>query len=229
MNPVQNWGDAITMSLLELWSRFVNFLPALIGALLVFLLGLIVAVALGKAAEKVVSLLRIDYVLEKLRVGKRLEQAGLELRISKIFGELVKWFLILVFLMAATDILGLEQVTGFLNNIILYIPNVVVAVVILAVAFLLSNLVYDIVKGSTKAAGIVNARLLATLSKWAIVVFGLLAALLQLGIAVSLVNTIFIGIIAALSLAIGLAFGLGGKEEAAAIVRKLREDIKVEE
>lgn len=229
MNPVQNWGDAITMSLLELWSRFVNFLPALIGALLVFLLGLIAAVALGKAAEKIVSLLRIDYVLEKLRVGKKLEQAGLELRISKIFGELVKWFLILVFLMAATDILGLEQVTGFLNNVILYIPNVVVAVVILAVAFLLSNLAYDIVKGSTKAAGIVSARFLATLSKWAIVVFGLLAALLQLGIAVSLVNTIFIGIIAALSLAIGLAFGLGGKEEAAAIVRKLREDIKIEE
>ncbi len=229
MNPVQNWGDAITLSLLELWSRFINFLPALIGALLVFLLGLIAAVALGKAAEKIVSLLRIDYVLEKLRVGKKLEQAGLELRISKIFGELVKWFLILVFLMAATDILGLEQVTGFLNNVILYIPNVVVAVVILAVAFLLGNLAYDIVKGSTKAAGIVSARLLATLSKWAIVVFGLLAALLQLGIAVSLVNTIFIGIIAALSLAIGLAFGLGGKEEAAAIVKKLREDIKIEE
>jgi len=228
MNPVQNWGDAITASLLELWSRFVGFLPALIGALLVFLLGLVAAVALGKAAEKIVGLLRIDYVLEKLRVGKKLEQAGLELRISKIFGELVKWFLILVFLMAATDILGLDQVTGFLNSVILYLPNVVVAIVILAVAFLLSNLVYDIVKGSTKAAGIVSARLLATLSKWAIVVFGLLAALLQLGIAVSLVNTIFIGIVAALSLAIGLAFGLGGKEEAAAIVKKLREDIKVE-
>ncbi len=229
MNPVQNWGDAITASLLELWSRFIGFLPALVGALLVFLLGLVAAVALGKAAEKIVGLLRIDYVLEKMRVGKKLEQAGLELRISKIFGELVKWFLILVFLMAATDILGLDQVTGFLNSVILYLPNVVVAIVILAVAFLLSNLVYDIVKGSTKAAGIVSARLLATLSKWAIVVFGLLAALLQLGIAVSLVNTIFIGIMAALSLAIGLAFGLGGKEEAAAIVKKLREDIKIEE
>lgn len=229
MNSVQNWGDAITASLLELWSRFVGFLPALIGALLVFLLGLVAAVALGKAAEKIVSLLRIDYILEKLRVGKKLEQAGLEVRISKIFGELVKWFLILVFLMAATDILGLDQVTGFLNSVILYLPNVVVAIVILAVAFLLSNLAYDIVRGSTKAAGIVSARLLATLSKWAIVIFGLLAALLQLGIAVSLVNTIFIGIVGAFSLAMGLAFGLGGKEEAAAIVKKLREDIKIEE
>jgi hypothetical protein len=145
--------------------------------------------------------------------------------VAGFFGGLVKWFLILVFLMAATDILGLNQVTDFLNSILLYIPNVVVAVIILAVVFLVGNFVYVVVKGSTKAAGVMSATLLATISKWSIIIFGLLAALIQLGIATSLVSTIFIGIVAMLSLAGGLDFGLGGKEEAQMILKKLREEI----
>jgi hypothetical protein len=225
MNPVQTWGEAISMSVLELWGRFISFLPSLIGALLVFFLGLIVAVALGKAAEKVISVLKIDQVLDKMRVGEKFKQAGLEIHVAKFFGGLVKWFLILVFLMAATDILGLAQVTEFLNSIILYIPNVVVATVILSLAFLLGNFVYSVVRGSTRAAGVMSANLLATITKWAIIIVGMLAAIEQLGIAVSLINTIFIGVIAALSLAAGLAFGLGGKEEAAMVLRKLREEI----
>lgn len=225
MNPVQTWGEAITTSLIDLWMRFVSFLPSLIGALLVFFLGLIAAIALGKAAEKIIAALRVDQVVEKMKVGEKLESAGFKISISRFFGELVKWFLILVFLMAATDILGLGQVTSFLNSVILYIPNLVVATIILAIAFLLGNFVYDVVRHSTKAAGVMSATLLATISKWAIVIFGLLAALVQLGIAVSLVNTLFIGVVAALALAAGLAFGLGGKEEAGTILRKLREEI----
>jgi hypothetical protein len=225
MNPIQTWGEAISMSLIDLWMRFVGFVPSLVGALLVFLLGLIVAVALGKAAEKIISALRVDQVLDKMKIGERFKGTGLKISISRFFGELVRWFLILVFLMAATDILGLSQVTIFLNNIILYIPNLVVATIILAIAFLLGNFVYNVVRHSTKAAGVMSATLLATISKWAIVIFGLLAALVQLGIAVSLVNTIFIGVVAALSLAMGLAFGLGGKDEAASVLRKLREEI----
>lgn len=225
MNPVQTWGEAITNSLIDLWMRFVGFLPALIGALLVFFLGLIVAIALGKAAEKIISALKVDQILERMKVGEKFKITGLKISISRFFGELVKWFLILVFLMAATDILGLSQVTSFLNSIILYIPNLVVATIILALAFLLGNFVYTVVRHSTRAAGVMSATLLATISKWAIVIFGLLAALVQLGIAVSLVNTIFIGVIAALALAAGLAFGLGGKDEAAVVLRKLREEI----
>ena len=136
MNSVQTWGEAITLSLLNLWERFVNFLPALVGAILVFVAGWIVAVALGKAVEHIVKIIRIDDVVEKAGTKGRLRKAGVELNIAKFFGGLVKWFLILVFLMAATDILHLVQVTSFLNSIVLYLPNVIVAAVILAVAFL---------------------------------------------------------------------------------------------
>jgi len=225
MEPVQTWGEAITVSLLGLWERFINFLPALVGAILVFVAGWIVAVALGKVVEQIVKVVRVDDVLDKAGTKSRFKHAGVELNVAKFFGGIVKWFLILVFLMAATDILKLTQVTSFLNSIVLYLPNVVVAAVILAVAFLVANFVYAVVKGSTKVAGIVSATLLATVVKWAIIIFGFLAALIQLGIAATLINTLFIGFVAMLALAGGLAFGLGGKDEAAMILKKIRQEI----
>jgi hypothetical protein len=109
--------------------------------------------------------------------------------------------------------------------VILYIPNIVIATIILSIAFLLGNFVYHAVRSSTKVAGIVSASFLGAVARWAIIVFGILAALLQLGIASSLVNIIFTGLIGALALASGLAFGLGGKEEAALILKDLRENI----
>jgi len=225
MNGIQTWGEAITVSLIGLWERFLNFLPALLGAIIVFVVGWIVASVLGKLIEKLIKSIKVDQALEKVGFNKKLGEVGISETISELIGGIIKWFLVLVFLMAATDILGLVQVTSFLNSIIFYIPNVAVAVVILAIAFLVGNFVYNVVKGSTRAAGVMSATLLATISKWAIVIFGILAALIQLGIAVSLVNTIFIGFVGALSLAIGLAFGLGGKDEAGMILKKLREEI----
>jgi len=227
MNGVQTWGEAITLSLMGLWGRFIDFLPALLGAIIVFVLGWIVASVLGTLIAKAIKSAKVDEALEKVGFNKKLKEVGISETTSGLIGEIVKWFLVLVFLMAATNILGLLQVTDFLNSIILYIPNVVVAVVVLAVAFLVGGFVYNVVKGSTRAAGVMSATLLATISRWAIILFGIFAALVQLGIATSLISTIFIGIVSALSLAAGLAFGLGGKEEAAAILRKLREEISV--
>lgn len=225
MNGVQTWGEAITASLFGLWQSFVGILPALIGALVVFIAGWIIASVLGKAVEKLIQALKIDQALRRIGQGSWLSEIGISSDIAALFGGIVKWFLVLVFLMAATDILQLTQVTEFLNSIVLYIPNVVVAVVILAVVVLVGNFVYSVVKGSTAAAGVMSATMLAAISKWAIIIFGILAALLQLGIASSLVSTIFIGFVAMLALAGGLAFGLGGREEAAMILRKLREEI----
>ena len=225
MVPIQTWGGAVAASLIDLWLRFINFTPAIIGSLLVFLLGLIVASILGKVVERIIGALHVDQAIERINLTQKLKEHGIEFGLAVFLGKLVQWFLVLVFLMASADILGLKQVTSFLNSIILYLPNVLVATIILTIAFLLANLVYNIVRSSTKAAGVMSATLLATLIKWAIVVFGLLAALIQLGIATSLVNTLFMGLVAALSLATGLAFGLGGKDEAALILKKIREEI----
>ncbi|HOW60928.1 MAG TPA: hypothetical protein P5548_04670 [Candidatus Moranbacteria bacterium] len=225
MNQVQTWGEAISFSLIDLWLRFINFVPTLLGAVIIFLLGLIIASVLGKVIERIVIAIKIDQAFERMNISEKIKEHGINISISYFLGKVVQWFLILVFLMAATDILGLNQVTGFLNSIIVYLPNVIVATIILTIAFLLGNLIYIIVRSSTKAAGVMSATLLATIIKWSIIIFGILAALIQLGIAVSLVNTIFIGLIGAISLAAGLAFGLGGREEAALILKKLREEI----
>lgn len=222
MNGVQTWGEAITLSLMNLWDQVISFLPSLFGALLVFIAGWIVAVVLGKLVEKLLKLSRIDQALDRV-IGNQL--GNIEAHVSEFVGGLVKWFLILVFLIAAANILQLEQVSLFLQSIIMYIPNIVVAVIILAGVSLLGNFVYKIVKGSTKVAGLMSTTLLATISKWAIIIFGVFAALLQLGIAEYLVGTIITGIVAMLALAGGLAFGLGGKEEAALLIRKIREEI----
>lgn len=225
MNQIQTWGEAISSSLMELSFRFIGFLPVFIGAVLIFAIGLIVAKVLGNSVEKGVKLTRIDRTMEKTELVRHFHEIGLEFSFSKIMGEVIRWFLILVFLMAATDVLRLTQVTNFLNSIIMYVPNIVVAIVILAIAFLLANFSYKFVRGSVKAAGVMSASVLATISKWSIMVFGILAALGQLGIAESIVNTLFIGFVAAISLAIGLSFGLGGKDEAAIVLRKIREEL----
>lgn len=225
MVSVQSWSEAVGMSLIDLWDRFIGFFPSLLGAIIVFIAGWIIASILGRMVEKIVHVFKVNQAVEKSKFSGRVRDAGITMDPAKFFGGLVKWFLILVFLMAATDILRLNQVTGFLNSIILYLPNVVVATIILAIAFLVGNLVYNVIKGSTKLAGLMSAKVLAIMSKWAIIIFGILAALVQLGIAVSLVNTIFTGLIAMLAIAGGLAFGLGGKDEAAQILKKIREEL----
>jgi len=225
MNGVQNWGDAITSSLMKLSDNMIAFLPMFLGAILVFLAGWIIAVTMGKLVENMLRTVRIDRAMEKMKASGKSGGFAFEYTVSEFFGGLVKWFLVLVFLMAATEILQLNQVTVFLGQIVAYLPNVLVAVVILSVVFLVGNLVFNVVKGSTAAAGVMSATLLATIARWSILVIGFIAALSQLGIAKTMVNTIFIGIVAMLALAGGLAFGLGGKDEAALILRKLREEL----
>jgi hypothetical protein len=226
MESTKTWGEALTTSLISVVQKFVYFFPTILGALLVLIFGWILSVALGKMISKIVGdYLGLDRMAEKIGIKRNSGRNGMFLSPSVLIGGLFKWFLALVFLMAATSILGLDQVTVFLNSIVFYIPNVIVAVIILAFVFLLGNFVYHLIKHSTRAMGLTSATLIAGVSKWAIIVFGIFAALIQLGIVASLVNTIFIGMVAMLSLAGGLAFGLGGKEEAQLILRKIREEL----
>lgn len=226
MDNFKTWGEAITFSLINVSQKVVDFLPTLLGAFLVLVAGWIMSATLGRLVEKMLRDLGVDKAMKKMGFGSdTAKSTGFNFRLSGFIGGMFKWFLALVFLMAATDILHLNQVTIFLNEIIFYLPNVVVSVVILAAVFLLGNFVYHLVNESTRAAGVMSAKLLATISKWAIIIFGFFAALIQLGVANSLVNTMFIGLIGMISVAGGLAFGLGGRDEAQMILRKLREEL----
>ena len=225
---IQTWAEVVTTSLQTLWVGFVGFLPNLLGAIIVFLIGWIIASLLGRLTKQIVQTLRIDQILSKMNLKKSLDRANLKLDSGKFIGELVRWFFIVVFMMAATDILGLSQVTDFLKQVILYIPQLMVAVLILLAAILIANFLERLVRASVEAAGLKSANFLAMVTKWSILVFAILAALLQLGIVPALIQTIFTGLVAALVVSIGLAFGLGGKEMAAQILDRTRRNIKGE-
>lgn len=222
---VQSWADVITSSLQTVWSGFIAFLPNVLGAVIIFIIGWLIAVVLGRLASQVMKALRVDQLLDKMGLRKSLAKANLKLDSAKFVHELVKWFFVVVFLMAATDILRLTQVTDFLKRVLLYIPNLVVAVLILLAAVLIANFLQRLVRASVEAAGLKGAGFLATVTRWSILVFAILAALLQLGVAAALIQTVFTGVIAALVISVGLAFGLGGKEIAAEIIGKIKKEI----
>jgi len=225
---VQTWGQIITDSFTTLWTGFINFLPNLLGAIIVFLIGWVIAVALGKITNQIIRALRVDQILEKMGLGKPLERAGLSLDSGKFVGGLVKWFLIIVFLMAATDILHLKGVTDFLQQVVFYIPHIIVAALIMLIGVMVANFLQKVVIASVEAAKLKSANFLGALTKWSILIFALLTALAQLGIARMLIESLVMGIIAALAIAFGLAFGLGGKEYASQALAKLKEEISEE-
>lgn len=222
---IQTWGDVIVASLQQVWASIASFIPLLIGAILVVVLGWIAAIAIGKLVEQIVKSLRIDQFLMKLSIHKVWEGAGWKTNIGGLAGGLVKWFLIVVFWLAAMNILGLTQVSDFLKSVVLYIPNVVVAALILVIAALVADAVEKIVKGSVEAAGYRGA-LAGVVVRWSIWIFAIIASMLQLGIATALVQTLVTGLVAVLVLAFGLAFGLGGKEAAADFIHKIKSELK---
>lgn len=212
-------------SLLELWSGVLSFLPQLVGALAVFIIGLVFALVLQRVVEKIIGLLKIDELAKKFEVPQMFERYGLCFKIGRLLGWIVKWFLIVVSLIAATDILGWDQVTDYLKQIVLYLPNIIIAVIMLFFGTVLANFVHRVVKSAVTAIKLASADFLAGLARWAILVFTFMAALIQLQIAEDLIRVLFTGFVAMLALAGGLAFGLGGKEHAAQVLNKLKKDI----
>ena len=223
---VQTWGDVLIASFQELWSGVVSFVPQLVIALVVFIVGWVIAVALGKIVSQIVKSLRVDSALRGLGAEAPLSRAGLRLDSGAFVGGLVRWFFILVFLFAAIDVVGLDQVTEFLRSVVLtYIPQVIVAAFILLVAALLADVVHRVVAGGARAAHLPSAGFLGGVAKWAIWIFAILAALFQLGIAGVFIQTLFTAFVAMLAIAGGLAFGLGGRDAASRFLEKLRSDI----
>lgn len=203
-------------SLQNIWGKVIALIPQLIGALLVLVVGLIVASLLGKLTKKLVDYTHIDKLFLKFKVTEKFEGMGLKFNVAAIVAWIVKWFFIIVTLIAVVDILKLDQVTKFLQDVAMYIPNVVVAVIILVIGLVIGQFVFQVVEKSTKTSHLTASvgDALAAIAKWAIVIFALMASLSQLGIATRLIEILFTGFVAMLALAFGLAFGLGGREKA---------------
>ena len=222
-----SWSDVLTNSLQNIWVGVANFIPTLIVALVIFIVGLVIGAIFYKFVDQIVKLARIDSALRAAGVEKFVERAGFKLNSGMFLGKLVQWFFIIVFLVAALDVLGLKQVTAFLSDVVLgYLPQVIVAAFIILIAAVVAEAMQKVVVGMAQSAGLKSVNFAGKLTKWAIWIFAILAAILHLGIATTFINTIFTGIIIALSLSVGLAFGLGGQNAAADYIEKVRGEIK---
>lgn len=220
---IQSWTDVVVGSFATLWAGFIAYIPRIVGALIVLIIGLIVAAGLDALVERIFETLRLDAFLAKVGLKPIFERAGLRLRAAYFLGKLVYWFVVLGFLLAISDTLGLYALSGFLTSVVNYIPNVIAAVLILLAALVLGHFLRRIVTASVLSAKLHAAHFLGTLVWWIVVVFGFLAALSQLNIATEIVNTLVTGFIAMLALAGGLAFGLGGKDYAGHLLNKLKD------
>ncbi|MBU4315544.1 hypothetical protein KJ673_04055 [Patescibacteria group bacterium] len=217
--------DVLRSVFIDLWAGVVLFVPKLLFALVVFLLGLVIAGLLNKVVVRLASALHIEELVKKLELDDLFRRAGIKLDIGAALGWIVKWFVIIFSLVAAADILQWDQVTVFLTTIIAYIPSVIISVIILLVGFVLANFVQEVIKSALDAVKMNTAHFLAGIARWAIIVFSFMAALVQLGIAQSLIQVLFTGFVAMIALAGGLAFGLGGREYASRILSQLSKDL----
>ncbi len=209
-----------------LWQTVGTFLPAMLAAVIWFVIGWVIGIALYHVIVEVVKALRVNEALKVTGLNEMAQRAGFTLDVGKFLGLLVEWFVILVFLIASLDILGLGNVTVFLQQIILlYLPRVIVAALMIIIGAISAEVVRGVVVHSARAVGAHGANLAGAIAKWSIMVFSILAALSQLGIGTDLIQTLFQGIVIAAAISFGLAFGLGGKEAATRTIDRVRSEI----
>lgn len=223
---VEAWGSVLANSLNNVTAQLVGLLPAVALAVIVFVVGWFIASIVGQAVSQVVKALKVDSALKGLGVSDLVSMAGMDLDSGAFVGSLVKLFVIAVALVASLDILGLSQVNALLRELIVgFLPNVLTVVILLLVAAVVADIVRRVVVGSAKASGVPSANLLGKIASGLIWVVAVLMSLSQLNIGVAVLNTLFLGVVSALALAFGLAFGLGGRDVAAYYLERFKRDL----
>jgi len=222
---VQDWGTITFEALQSVWQGFLKFIPNLFGAIIIFVIGWLIAVGIGRLISEILERLKFNKIFERTGWQESLAKAEVKVNPAEFIGAICKWILVIVFLLAAVEILGLLQFAVLLRSVISWLPNLIVAIAILVVAVILADILEKIVKASLTKMGIGYAGFLGQVIKWAIYIFAVLTTLLQLGIAPSVINALVIGFVGMISLALGLAFGLGGKDAAAKLIEDLQRKI----
>ena len=223
---VLDWYYVTIQSLQNLWQGFLSFIPVLIGAIIVFVIGWFISVGVGKLITEILKRIKFNQVFEKEGWKSALEKAEIKVDASGFIGAIVKWIFVIVFLLAAVEILGLIQFAGFLKSVLAYLPNVIVAALIFVVTVILVDIVEKVVRAAVESIKVGYGAMVSAVIKWSIWVFALLAILHQLGIAKPFMETLFTGLVAMLVISLGIAFGLGGKEVAAEILQDVRRKLK---
>lgn len=219
---VQNWSTITLNALLGTWESFLMFLPKLVGSLVVFIIGWFISAGLGKLISEILKRVQFDKIFERAGWREAFQKAEVKVRPSEFVGAICKWILIIVFLLAAVEILGFVQFASFISDVIAWLPNLIVAVIIFVAAVILADIVEKLITASVKKMDIGYAGFLGSGARFAIYVFAILAMLLQLGITPTIIDTLIKGFVGTLSIALGLAFGLGGQDAAARFIEEMK-------
>ena len=227
MELVNQWGVSLSNSFNQgLGVEIIRFLPRFVLAIVIFIAGWVIGSVLSEVVEKIVKTLKIDNILESAGARNLVNKAGFNLNAGAFLGGIVRWFVVIGFLVAALDVFQLQAINALLTSVVTqFIPNIAIASLILIIGAILADFVQKVMAGAAKAVDAKSSGLVGGIARWAIWVFAIIAALMQLHIADQILSTLVTGLVAMLAIAGGLAFGLGGKDAAARYIEKLREDI----
>ena len=215
MPLIANFGEAILVSVTAALVALLSFLPALIGAIILLAIGWFLSSLIARVITTLLRRVGFDTVAQRTGVTGFITMTGArDASASMILGELVKWLIRLIFIEMAAEALHISAVTTLINRVVLFIPNLIIALVVLMIGVMIANFVAGIARGGAAEMGFKSPNLLGGLARYAIIAFAVIVALNQVGIAATLVNTLFMALVGAIALAIGLAFGLGGREVA---------------
>jgi len=223
---ILDWYAITLESLQDLWQGFLGFLPSVVGALLIFFIGWVISVAVGKLVGDILKRLNFNKIFEKGNWDEALAKADIKVDASAFIGSIFKWSLVIVFLLASVEVLGLTQLAGFLKDVLAYLPNVVVASLIFVVAVIIADISEKVLRALVETTQVGYGHMVGVIVRWSIWIFALIAILMQLGIAPMLLQTLLTGIVALIVIAGGLAFGLGGKDMASEILQDLRKKLR---
>ncbi len=220
------WGDVFNASLQELWWGFIQFAPKLIIAIVFFIVGWVLGSLVAKAFEHVFTALKIDKLFESVKADEFMKRAGMNLNTGYFVGQVIKWFVVIVFLLPSLNLVGLDSISSFLKDDVLgFLPRVIIAAFILIIATIIAEALSKAIVASAKAMNLHSANMLGTIAKYAVWIFAFIIAFGQLGIAPAYMQILFTGIIGMLAIAGALAFGLGGKDAAGRLISKLGDDM----
>lgn len=222
-----DWSLTVIQPFLQ---ELIAFIANLVLAIIVFIVGYLVSVGIGKLITEILKSVRFNKLFEKEGWRRALQRANVELNPSEFIGAIFKWVFVVVSLLIAVDILRLTAFAGFLTAVLNYVPNVIVAVLVFVVAIVISDIVEKVVRATVERLKVGYGFLAASIVKWAIWIFTIFLILDQLLPSSLLVKTLYTaivyGIVGALALGVGLAIGLGGKETAGKIISDLHKKIE---
>lgn len=225
MNTLSSWQTALISSWGQVWVSFLGVLPSLLGAIIVFAVGLILAYWAKRLVLEILRLVRLEKLTASSGIDQYLRKADIKLSFVELLAVIVEWLIILVFFLAVVEILGLTVVSQVLVRVLGYIPNVIAAALIFAAGYIIAGLAGGLVRGALASIDHDIAKPIGRLARWVILVVAFLAAIDQLQIAQGLIAIFFQGLTYTIVLIVGLSVGLGAKDLVSKILSSWYEKI----